>query len=106
VPVAAGARAARRRADGSEGRDPREGTNRLFPSPQFPSASKASVFAQRSEGRKLERRLLLMRFHGEGAEMRVELPSWLGNRERGDILSLLRFNIFTALFFNGPSARD
>lgn len=83
-----------------------------FPSPQFPAASKASVFAQRSEGRQLERRLLLMmRFdvpleHGKGVEMRVELPSWLGNREHRDILSLLHLNILTALFFNGPSARD
>lgn len=77
----------------------------------FPSASKASVFAQHPEGWKLERRLLLMRLHApleprKGVEMRVELPSWLGNRERRDILSLLHFNIFTALFFNGPSARD
>lgn len=27
--------------------------------------------------------------HGQGVEMRVEVPSWLGNRERRDSLSLL-----------------
>lgn len=78
---------------------------------QFPSASKASVFTQHAEGWKLERRLLLMQFSvplrsGKELEMRVVLPSWLGNSGCQDILSLLHFNTFTALFFSGPIARD
>lgn len=82
----------------------------LIPS-QFPSASKASVFTQHAEGWKLERRLLLMPFSvplrsGKELEMRVVLPSWLGNSGCLDILSLLHFNTSTALFFSGPITRD
>lgn len=43
---------------------------------------------------------------GKEVEMRVVLPSWLGSSGCRDILSLLHFNIFTALFFNGPITRD
>lgn len=40
--------------------------------------------------------------NGKEVKMRVVLPSWLGNSGCWDILSLLHFNIFTGLFFNGP----
>lgn len=43
--------------------------------------------------------------NGEEVEMRVVLPSWLGNSGCQDILSLLHFNILTALFFNEPITR-
>lgn len=43
---------------------------------------------------------------GKELEMRVVLPSWLGNSGCQDILSLLHFNTFTALFFSGPITRD
>lgn len=43
---------------------------------------------------------------GKGVEMRVVLPSWLGNSRCQDSLSLLHFHILTALFFNGPITRD
>lgn len=44
--------------------------------------------------------------NGKEVKMRVVLPSWLGSSGCWDILSLLCFNIFTALFLNGPVTRD
>ena len=99
--VTAGAGAGRSESDGTCGV-----TYKPFPfliPSQFPSASKTSVFTQHAEGWKLERRLLLMQFSvplrsGKELEMRVVLPSWLGNSGCQNILSLLHFNIYCIVF--------